>query len=133
MAAALALTMGFADQTKGKITIPVNQTNPTDGKQMYVSYCAPCHGVDGRGQGPAAPAMKVRPTDLTALAKGNHGKYPDTHVLAVVKFGTEVNAHGSMDMPVWGPILGRMNKVNPQEKDLRMANLSRYLESIQVR
>ena len=133
MAAVLVLTMGYADQSKGKLIIPVNKTNPTDGKQMYTSYCAPCHGVDGRGRGPASSALRVQPTDLTGLAKANHGKYPDTHILAVVRFGTEVHAHGSAEMPVWGPILGKMSKVNSQEKDLRMANLSRYLETIQVK
>ncbi len=133
VAAALALTMGYADQTKGKLIIPVTKTNPTDGKQMYTSYCAPCHGVDGRGHGPAATALKTQPTDLTGLAKANHGKYPDTHVVSVMRFGTEMHAHGSAEMPVWGTILGKMSKVNPQEKDLRTSNLSRYLETLQVR
>ena len=133
MAATLALTMSYADQSKGKLIIPVNKTNPTDGKQMYTSYCAPCHGVDGRGHGPAASALKAQPTDLTGLAKANHGKYPDTHVVSVMRFGSELPAHGSADMPVWGPILGKMNKVNPQEKDLRTSNLSRYLETLQVK
>ena len=133
MAATFALAMGYADQSKGKLIIPVHKTDPTDGKQMYTSYCAPCHGVDGRGHGPAASALRVQPTDLTGLAKMNHGKFPDTHIVAVVRFGTEVRAHGSAEMPVWGPILSKMNTVNPQEKDLRTSNLSRYLETIQVK
>ncbi len=133
MATTFALTIGYADQTTGKIMIPVNKTSPTNGKQMYTSYCAPCHGVDGRGHGPAAGALRAQPTDLTSLAKANHGKYPDTHVLSVVRFGSELPAHGSAEMPVWGPILGRMSQVNSQEKDLRMSNLSRYLETIQAK
>jgi mono/diheme cytochrome c family protein len=133
MAATLALTMSYADQSKGKLIIPVNKTSPTDGKQMFTSYCAPCHGVDGRGRGPAAGALKAQPTDLTVLAKANHGKFPDTHILAILQFGMEVRAHGSAEMPVWGPILGRMSQVNTQDKDLRMSNLSRYLETIQVK
>ena len=133
MAATFALTMAYADQSQGKLIIPVNKTNPTDGKQMYTSYCAPCHGVDGRGHGPAASALKTQPTDLTGLAKANHGKYPDTHVVSVMRFGSGLPAHGSADMPVWGPILGKMSKVNPQEKDMRTSNLSRYLETLQVK
>jgi mono/diheme cytochrome c family protein len=133
MAVALALTMSYADQSKGKVVIPVDRTNPTNGKQMYTSYCAPCHGVDGRGHGPAAGALKAQPVDLTGLAKANHGKFPDTHILSVLKFGSELPAHGSPEMPVWGPILGRMSQVNSQDKDLRMSNLSRYLETIQTR
>ena len=133
-AATLAVSLSFADETStSKVVIPVHKTSATDGKQMYNGYCAPCHGVDGRGHGPAANALKPSPTDLTVLTKNNHGKYPDTHVLAILQFGTEVQAHGSATMPVWGPILGNMNRANNQEKLLRMSNLSHYLESIQER
>jgi len=133
MAAMIALTMASAAPTNSKLILPLERTSPTDGKQMYTNYCAPCHGVDGRGNGPAAKALKNQPADLTGLAKANHGKYPDTHIVSVVQFGTEVTAHGSMLMPVWGPILGRMNRTNSQEKDLRVSNLSRYLETLQVK
>jgi len=129
----LAVAMGYADQAKKKVVITVDRTNPTSGKQMYTSYCAPCHGVDGRGNGPAASALKNQPMDLTGLAKANHGKFPDTHIVSVLKFGSETPAHGSAQMPVWGPILGRMNQSNFQEKELRVSNLSRYLETIQVK
>ncbi len=132
-AAVLAVSLSFADQSQSKVVIPVNKTAPTDGKQMYTSYCAPCHGVDGRGNGPAASSLKAQPTDLTELQKNNHGKFPDTHVIAILQFGADVPAHGSSAMPVWGPILGNMNHLNVQDKQLRISNLSRYLESIQAR
>ena len=133
IAACFALAGGFADQSNGKVIIEVNKTNPTDGKQMFTSYCAPCHGANARGNGPAASALKQPPTDLTGLAKANHGKYPDTHVVSVMRFGTEVSAHGSAGMPVWGEIFGKMSKTNPQEPDLRTTNVSRYLETLQVK
>jgi mono/diheme cytochrome c family protein len=133
MAAILAVSMSFADQSTAKVVIPVNKTAPTNGKQMYTSYCAPCHGVDGKGRGPVAPALKSQPTDLTGLLKNNHGKFPDTHVFAVLQFGTEMPSHGSAVMPVWGPILGNMEVGNIQDKQLRMSNLTRYLETIQAR
>jgi cytochrome c len=47
VAVVFALGMGYADQSRSKITIPVTKTSPTSGKQMYASYCAPCHGVEG--------------------------------------------------------------------------------------
>ena len=131
-AALLAVSLSFADQSQ-KIIIPVEKTAADDGKQMYVSYCAPCHGRDGKGTGPAASALTTGPTDLTALMKNNHGKFPDTHVVSILRFGTEVPAHGSATMPVWGPILGNMNRTNLQEKQLRISNLARYLETIQER
>ena len=133
VAAVLAASLSFADQSQSKVVIPVKKTSPTDGKQMYTNYCAPCHGVDGTGNGPAASSLKARPTNLTELQKDNHGKFPDTHIIAILQFGADVPAHGSATMPIWGPILGTMNQQNAQEKQLRISNLSRYLESIQVR
>lgn len=133
LAGAVAAGMGYAEQSTKKVIIPVTRTSPTSGKQMYGSYCAPCHGVDGRGNGPAATAMKVPPTDLTGLYKRNHGRFPDTHIVTVLQFGSEMPSHGSAEMPVWGPILGKMEANNPQDKQLRISNLSRYLESIQAR
>jgi mono/diheme cytochrome c family protein len=132
-AATLLLAAGYADQSKGKVTVPVEKVNPTDGKLMYSSYCAPCHGTDGRGNGPVAPSLKAQPTDLTALAKSHNGKYPDAHVVAVLEFGSVTPAHGTALMPVWGPILGKISNVQSQERQLRISNLSRYLESIQAR
>jgi mono/diheme cytochrome c family protein len=129
-AVVIAASFGFADQSQ-KVVIPVNKTAPNDGKQMYSNYCAPCHGTDGKGTGPAASAMKPQPTDLTLMKKNNKGKFPDTHVVTILQFGVNEPAHGSAKMPVWGPILGNMNRTNPQDKQLRISNLTRYLESIQ--
>jgi mono/diheme cytochrome c family protein len=133
LAAALAVSMGLAEQSTGKVTIPVNKTAPTSGKQMYANYCAPCHGADARGHGPVAPALKSPPPDLTMLSKNNNGKYPDTHVVTVLENGSDIPVHGTAQMPVWGAILGKMNQTNPQDKQLRISNLSRYLETLQVK
>ena len=127
----LALSMGA--QTKAKAVIPVNQTDPTSGKEMFANYCAPCHGLDGRGHGPVVAAMKAQPIDLTGLAKAHNGKFPDAHVASVLQFGSTLPAHGSADMPVWGPILGNMNRANAQERSLRIANLTEYIRSIQTK
>jgi mono/diheme cytochrome c family protein len=128
----LAASVTFADQ-HSKIVIPAGKTAANSGQQMFASYCAPCHGTNGKGLGPVATAMKQKPSDLTLLSVKNHGKYPDTHVVSVLQFGTEISAHGSPTMPVWGPILGKMNRSNFQEKQLRISNLARYLEQIQER
>ena len=133
LAAVFTAGVGYADQSPTKVTIPVNKTSPTSGKQMFTSYCAPCHGVDGRGHGPAATALKDQPSDLTGLMKKNHGRFPDTHIVAILQFGVSVPSHGSAEMPVWGPILGKMNVANAQDKQLRISNLSRYIESMQER
>ena len=117
-------------------TIPLTNTAANNGHQMFNSYCAPCHGRDGRGHGPAAAALRPGPADLTRLAAKSGGKYPDARVVATIEFGAGQHprtvAHGSAQMPVWGPILGNMNHSHPELKQLRVYNLSRYIETLQV-
>ena len=129
----LAAGMSVLAQSGPKVVIPVNKTSPVDGKKMYQGYCAPCHGADGKGNGPVASALKTAPTDLTVLSKNNSGKFPNVHLVSVLEFGSALPAHGSAAMPVWGPILGRMNQTNSMDKQLRISNLVRYIESLQVK
>ncbi len=136
LAVALLAGIGYANQsTSRKVVIPVTRTSATNGKQMYVNYCAPCHGVDGRGRGPVAAALKKQPADLALLSKNNGGKFPSTHVMTVLQFGAANPSHGTADMPVWGPVLSNMDTTNaePNVKALRISNLSRYLQSLQAK
>ena len=132
LAAAILVVLGYA-QSNTNGTIAVNKTTATSGMQMYINYCASCHGVDGRGNGPAAAALRIPPTDLTVLSKNNHGVFPETHIVTVLQYGAEFPSHGSAEMPVWGPIFGKMDTVNPQVKQLRISNLIRYLKTLQVK
>lgn len=134
--AGLMATAAFGiAQTNTQIkTVPVKQTSPASGKQMYDTYCAVCHGADGRGNGPAAVALKAAPTNLVQLAKQNGGRFPDAHVYAVLQFGTETTAHGTKDMPVWGTALRSLNPGTPSpemQEHQRLANLTNYLKTIQ--
>lgn len=133
--ATLLVCAVYANQTKETVNIPVPSTSPSNGKQMYASYCAPCHGVYGKGNGPVASALRQQPADLSVLSNNNGGKFPEQHVIAVLEFGARNSAHGTIDMPVWGPMLGNMDPGGPQldMKALRISNLSRYLESIQAK
>jgi mono/diheme cytochrome c family protein len=131
LAAAILVVLGYA-QSNTNGTIAVNKTTATSGMQMYINYCASCHGVDGRGNGPAAAALRIPPTDLTVLSKNNHGVFPETHIVTVLQYG-EFPSHGSAEMPVWGPIFGKMDTVNPQVKQLRISNLIRYLKTLQIK
>ncbi len=110
----------------------IKPTALTSGLDMYVNYCAACHGLDGKGKGPAAPALKSPVPDLTLLAKQNGGKFPTDRANAVLRFGTEISAHGSAEMPTWGPLLRSLNKSQQPEVQLRINNLIRHLESLQV-
>lgn len=84
----------------------------------------------GDGNGPMAPVMKVQPTDLTALARIHGGKFPELYIANVLGLMPGTAVHGSRDMPVWGDAFrgGGEDAVHVQ---LRIHNLTRYLESIQ--
>jgi mono/diheme cytochrome c family protein len=105
-------------------------TDPSSGKEMYTAYCASCHGSDGKGNGPAAPALKTPPTDLTQLAAKNGGTFPEAHVAQIIKGDSMTAAHGNKEMPVWGPMFLEMGHDTAQVQ-LRISNLTKYLASIQ--
>ena len=111
--------------------VPVKQTNAASGQEMYGSYCAVCHGTDGKGSGPAASALKGTPTDLTKLAANNNGEYPALHVSSVLRGEAETPAHGSKDMPVWGPLFRNISQGHDAEVQQRIANLNKHLEGMQ--
>ena len=100
---------------------------------MFVNYCAVCHGKSGRGDGPAASALKVPPADLTTLAKRNGGKFDSAHVATVIRGQGATPAHGSQDMPVWGPLFSSISQGNNGEVQQRIANLVKYIETLQVK
>jgi mono/diheme cytochrome c family protein len=111
--------------------VPPAATSPASGQEMFMNYCAPCHGKDAKGNGPAAAALKQAPANLTELAKENGGKFPDMKVSAVLRGEAKVAAHGTQEMPVWGPVFWRMSGGHAAEVQQRITNVSRYLKSLQ--
>jgi mono/diheme cytochrome c family protein len=102
------------------------------GPDLYRAYCASCHGLDGKGGGPAARALKVPPPDLTLLAHANRKAFPRARVRQIIVGADNVAAHGSREMPVWGPIFSKIE----WDQDLgrvRIDNLVKHLESMQKR
>jgi len=108
-------------------------TSPASGHDMFMSYCAPCHGKAAKGDGPAASALKIAPANLTVLAKENGGKYPSNKVTAILSGQTDLAAHGNKEMPVWGVVFWSMSGGHAGEVQQRVANLNRYIESLQVK
>jgi mono/diheme cytochrome c family protein len=116
---------------------PTTQRKPSliieslTGHDTYAFYCASCHGAHGRGDGPTAEALAIRPPDLTQLARRRGGTFPRTDVEDFVTGrGRPMPAHGSGDMPVWGPIFQSLDPSDVRTR-VRIANLVEYLESIQ--
>jgi mono/diheme cytochrome c family protein len=102
------------------------------GEDSFRFYCAPCHGVSGRGDGPVAPVLKSMPRDLTKLTKSNAGMFPRAAVIAfVMGTGREVAAHGGSDMPVWGPIFRALDPSDARVK-IRVENIVTFIESMQT-
>jgi mono/diheme cytochrome c family protein len=113
--------------------VTVKPTSPTSGKEMYTSYCAVCHGTDGKGGGPAASALKTPPADLTMLSKNNGGKFPALKVSSILSGTSDLPAHGSKEMPVWGPLFRSISGGHESEVQQRVANLAQYVETLQAK
>jgi mono/diheme cytochrome c family protein len=132
--AVLLLFVGaIGDQQVAVHQVPIKKTSWTSGQEMYQEYCAVCHGKDGNGDGPAAPALKVPPADLTTLAKRNGGKFPYDHFAVVLRFGNPTPAHGSKDMPVWGPLFWSLPDHSEAIIHQRISNLAGYVASLQAK
>lgn len=120
-----------ADQpTKTIKTVTVRDT-PVDGKLMFHEYCAVCHGDDGKGNGPAADALKKGPADLTQIARKAGGKFPELKVMRVIRGDDVVAAHGSRAMPIWGDIFRSLS--SREGEDLRVNALLTYIEQLQAK
>ncbi|HET7150296.1 MAG TPA: cytochrome c [Candidatus Acidoferrum sp.] len=134
--ALLLVAGGLAQAQEKEKTVkraPIQNTSPASGAEMFKSYCAPCHGKDGKGAGPATEDLKSTPPDLTTLAKRHDGKFPSEYVHNVLRNGVKAPAHGSSDMPVWGPLFASVSGHDDTMVTMRINNLVRYLESLQVK
>ena len=138
----LILLIGVGSLLPAQRTIAQNQSAPNDapalinslqGAELFKAYCAVCHGIDAKGNGPMAKSLKTAPADLTRIAARNRGSFPATHVRQLIS-GEEALAagHGTREMPIWGPIFSQIGR----DQDLgrvRIDNLTRYLERLQTK
>jgi mono/diheme cytochrome c family protein len=132
--ALMPMTVAAAQEAKTEVKhAAAPQTSPASGKEMFVNYCAACHGRDAKGDGPAASGLKVTPADLTVLAKLNGGKYPADKVTSILRGQTKLVPHGDQEMPVWGRIFFNMSQGDEGIVTERIANLNRYIKSLQVK
>jgi len=131
--AVLAVSLASLAQKRETEPIPLPRTSPTSGAEMFRAYCADCHRHDAKGNGPLTAVLKVVPPDLTTLARRNNGKFPFDGVHRTIRGESKIAAHGSREMPMWGPVFRTMAKGDQGEAQLRIKTLTKYIESLQVK
>jgi mono/diheme cytochrome c family protein len=117
--------------------VSIRYTSPFAGEKMYASYCAACHGDQGKGDGPAAAAMSTPLRDLTTLSKSNAGRFPRTRVFFTILNGKtpQQREQGSV-MPGWeNPFysLCAGQRGCGAQVQMRVVRLTDYLESLQLK
>jgi mono/diheme cytochrome c family protein len=115
------------ERTKNEATRLIHSV---EGPDLFKAYCASCHGVKARGNGPAAAGLKVKVPDLTGIGKRNGGKFPADRMREIIAGEDRIAAHGSQAMPVWGPIFHQV-EADQDWGQVRLENLTKYLASIQ--
>jgi mono/diheme cytochrome c family protein len=100
-----------------------------DGRELYVRYCAACHGLQADGNGPLASVLRVAPTDLRRLGERRGRPLPAEPIARFIDGREAVVAHGPRDMPVWGERFHAPEDVI----DPRIKAIVAYLETIQQR
>lgn len=113
---------------------PIPGETVSAGQQYFMRYCSACHGTTGRGDGPAAAALRTPPADLTRIAQRRGRHFPVAEIAAYIDGRTTVPAHGSRDMPVWGERFGEMVGGGSLGEEVVRGNLLvliEYLQSIQ--
>jgi mono/diheme cytochrome c family protein len=142
MAAALTVQLGLlACARSGDAPQPWRAKEETAarvaaGERLYGGYCSSCHGVDARGNGPVAGALRTHPADLTRIAERAGGTFDGAKVATYIDGRTRIEAHGERDMPVWGRMYDDRNEKMMTDETLlspgMIFDLVEYLRTIQV-
>ncbi len=98
------------------------------GVRYFKQYCAACHGLDAKGAGPAAPAMKVKVPDLTVLQQKGQD-FPTMAVMVTIDGTKAPLAHGSTGMPIWGRAFEH-TKGTPRPENV-IYSIVNFLKSVQ--
>lgn len=122
-----------ADAEKADAPTP-NPVLAQQGAQHYARYCASCHGMEGRGDGPAAEALSTAPADLTKIAARRDGVFPSAEIRYHIDGRYEHAAHGTREMPVWGERFSEeiaSSQVRDEIVRGRLYTLVDYLQTLQ--
>jgi mono/diheme cytochrome c family protein len=80
---------------------PAAGQDAAKGEEIYLRYCATCHGIEAKGNGPTAAVLTLQPPNLTRLAANNAGVFPAERVVMRIDGREPLVSHGS-PMPIYG-------------------------------
>ena len=106
------------------------------GQDLYGRFCASCHGISGRGDGPVSASLRVEVPDLTLVAHRANGTYPRERVMHIIDGRYIIVAHGTRIMPVWGEDLAGLEIGNPdaeRSSQTLIGRLADYVGTLQRR
>jgi hypothetical protein len=114
------------------------QSKPSPARKDFVLLCADCHGVDGKGNGPAVQVIPgFKPVDLTVLSRNNGGKFPHDYVYEIIDGRKRLPGHydADTDMPLWGLTFQKegseFSKQSEEKVKARIDAMVAYIEGIQ--
>jgi mono/diheme cytochrome c family protein len=138
---ALVLAAGLCGSTaalaqSSDVYHPASEENPASGKEDFMNHCAPCHGDNGKGNGPELKVLPdIHPTDLTKISLKNGGVFPTQKVMDMVDGRKVIPSHKRFDMPFWGVNFQQEGKEFTPESEARakarIEALVDYIKSIQ--
>jgi len=98
------------------------------GEQLYQRFCASCHGMQARGDGPVAASLSVEVPDLRLIARRHGGTFPADLVERIIDGRHVLAAHGTRTMPVWGEELARSEPGNPDAEKVTRIVIGRLVD-----
>ena len=119
-----------AEKAKTQQHDPGPLTHSLNGRDIYRTHCATCHGVEGKGDGPVAPALTTKMPDLSTISQRSGGVFPVGRVRKIILGDEIIAGHGSREMPVWGPIFHQIQE-DRDYGEVRLQNITNYLKSMQ--
>jgi mono/diheme cytochrome c family protein len=130
---ALVVAFAVATSLQAQTSQPPAPAEVLDGRQLFKTYCASCHGENGHGNGPAAESLRHIPPDLARYSMKNGGVFPAERLARIVD-GRDVPSHGNREMPVWGDAFREMpGRVSAETVKARITAILKYLELLQAR
>ena len=103
------------------------------GEQTFQTHCASCHGPLAEGDGPVAATLTVPVPNLRTLSQRNGGTFPTDAVASYIDGRSYPAAHGTREMPVWGPVFSVTQQlvVGAESPEERIAGVMTFLRALQ--